>query len=729
MRQIILCVLSLSLSGALTGLILLLIRPFTKKAFSKRWNYYVWLLVVLRLLLPVHFDIFGQSQSAAAVGNQISDYRAEETEAENVMPENVTAEDVAKEDVMTNGVMPEDVHSGVSGAEASLAEINSVLSGGKSAVDMGMAAGIVWIFGGVIILAKKLWNYRHFTDSIRGGSTQISENEETGLTAEMAQKLHIKRAPALYESASVSSPLTIGLWKPVIVLPEGDRELSQMKMVIHHELIHIKRKDLWYKWLYQILLCIHWFNPVLYLIVRKLNIDCELSCDEAVLTSLTKEGRTAYGNILINAAEQNIAFGSNVPSTTLLERKEDLKERLKGILQYKKQNGFKILLSISAFMGISFLSACGSIETSPDAMPVQVSGESLAERYTSFVDEAAGKYEDYWDGLNLNILEKAFWEADLDNWLKKSIKKMDKNGEAWQVYNDDKKLAGEDIYDWWSAFSYQGSDKIRCSGLLFNGADSLLIVNTSKETDIQVETSFELLEGQFKIVCIAPDGSISLVNDTGAKTRMEVSLQKGRNVIKMVGQGAKLKELKVDYSGLGNSAVESIYYSEQDEYSAHVAEAFETGEHVDKDKVMDALPYMEDEAASRALAALLGQGDTLSEEELCDFFIYSDEGLSGHYLTKAIADGQTEPPDAETLSELMPYLEEETRAELIIDMKDKLTFEMLNEWAPYLNDDSLEKCLISWLEEGNTLTYSQFDEISPYLNQSIIEKLDKYKTD
>lgn len=183
------------------------------------------------------------------------------------------------------------------------------------------------------------------------------------------------------------------------------------------------------------------------------------------------------------------------------------------------------------------------------------------------------------------------------------------------------------------------------------------------------------------------------------------------------------------YSGLKDSAVESIYYSEQDEYSDHVAEAFETGEHVDKDKVMDALPYMEDKAASRALAALLNQGDSLSKEELCDFFIYSDEGLSGQYLTKAIADGRTEPPDAETLSELMPYLEEETRAELIIDMKDKLTFEMLNEWAPYLNDDLLEKCLISWLEEGNTLTYSQFDEISPYLNQSIIEKLDKYKTD
>ena len=51
MRQIFLCVLSLSLSGALTGLVLLLIHPFTKGVFSKRWNYYIWLLVAARLLI------------------------------------------------------------------------------------------------------------------------------------------------------------------------------------------------------------------------------------------------------------------------------------------------------------------------------------------------------------------------------------------------------------------------------------------------------------------------------------------------------------------------------------------------------------------------------------------------------------------------------------------------------------------------------------------------------
>lgn len=714
MRQIILCVLSLSLSGALTGLILLLIHPFTKKVFSKRWNYYIWLLVVLRLLLPVHFDFEWQNRSGEAAEYQFADYQSGEPDAETVKAKAVKSE----------GSQAKESHADIPAS----GETDAAPAGIKSPADMGMAAGIVWIIGMITIFAKKLWDYRRFTGSIRSGSTQISKTGENELVAEMSQRLHMKRVPALCESAAVSGPITLGLWKPVIVLPKEERKSAQMQMVIHHELIHIKRKDLWYKWLYQILLCVHWFNPVLYLVGRKLNTDCELSCDEAVLAGLTKEGRKAYGNILINTAERSIDFESSVPSVTLLERKEDLKERLKSIFQFKKQNGFKILLSVCAFTGIGLLSACGSIQASPDAMPVQVSGASLAEKYTSLADKAAEEYEKYWDGFSLNILEKVFYKTDLNSWLKQRIKgDMDKNGEAWQVYYDDKKLAGEDIHDQWSAFSYQGGGKIRCSGLIFNGSDSILIVNASGETDIQVETSYDLLEGQFKIVAIAPDGNISVINDTGTESWETVSLKEGRNVIKMVGQGAKLKNLEVDYSGLRNSAVESVYYSEQDEYAGYIVEAFKNGSHVDKDKVMEALPYMEDEAASMALAALLSQGETLSKEELCDLFIYSDEGLSGHYLTKAIEDGETEPLDLETLSELMPYLGKETREELIISMKGELTFESLNEMAPYLDDASLEKCLLSWLEAGNKLTYSQFEEISPYLSHNIIEKLDKYE--
>ena len=56
MEKVFACVLSLSLSGAVTGIGLLLVHPLTKKCLSKKWNYYIWLLVVARLLIPFHFE-------------------------------------------------------------------------------------------------------------------------------------------------------------------------------------------------------------------------------------------------------------------------------------------------------------------------------------------------------------------------------------------------------------------------------------------------------------------------------------------------------------------------------------------------------------------------------------------------------------------------------------------------------------------------------------------------
>ena len=96
--------------------------------------------------------------------------------------------------------------------------------------------------------------------------------------------------PKIYESTIVSSPITFGLWKPVVVLPAKDKTTitnkNQTMLALHHELIHVKRKDLWYKWTYQILLCLHWFNPILYVIGRTLNEDGNLAWEEALLVML-----------------------------------------------------------------------------------------------------------------------------------------------------------------------------------------------------------------------------------------------------------------------------------------------------------------------------------------------------------------------------------------------------------------------------------------------------------
>ena len=116
--------------------------------------------------------------------------------------------------------------------------------------------------------------------------------------------------------------------------------------MLHHELVHYKRHDIWYKWLFQAALCVHWFNPLVYIFNRKFHIDCELACDETVLKLLSEEGRRAYGNVLLDVAQKNWFEGAfsgkgmgmyrNMPTMTLLEEKSTLKERLRGIARYHK---------------------------------------------------------------------------------------------------------------------------------------------------------------------------------------------------------------------------------------------------------------------------------------------------------------------------------------------------------------------------------------------------------
>lgn len=676
MKQIFLCVLSLSLSGALTGILILLIRPLTKKYFSKKWNYYIWMLLLARLMVPVYFGLPYIEIPYISDSGIYTEYQEDSVqEYKTAVADTAESHELKEQTVQAAIPFPDMYQPDV-----------------PETVQPYTIVGAVWLLGAMFLLLFLLFDYLCFYFRIKRTCRTVSDWRVMNLLEELSARLSLNEKwgwrsgkPKIYESTSVTGPVTIGLYKPVIILPKEEWDIDRLKMILHHELVHIKRKDLWIKWLYQILLCVHWFNPLLYLFGKKINADCELSCDEAVLRELTQEGRNVYGNLLIDAAERNVGFSENVLSTSLIGRKKDLKERLQGILHYRKQTGFRVFLSCCVCVIVILLSACGSVDTG-DEVSMRVSGEEI------------------------------FLNNPMD---------IDENGEAYLAYEDDTLMSGEDVSDWEYYHTYRGGKKIKCSGMIFNGTDSVLVVYTEKETVIAVYSSFDLVDGRFKIIHAAPDGTVETVDDTGKPGIRKITLPEGRNVIKLVGQKSKLKKLAVSYAGLDDKNISCVYYGEQDEYAGYIEKAFGSGEKIEKEKMMDAISYLDAETVSKAFACLLEQGETFAGEELYEIFIYSDSELSSHYLLKAIDEEKVKPLDAETISELMPYLNDTAQIELIMGMDDQLTFEALNDFAPYLSSEGMEQCLIRYIESGNTLTYSQFDDISPYLDRSAIEKMDK----
>lgn len=631
----------------------------------------MWLLVVARLLIPVYIE--------TDLSGLLSSHHVREE---------LTTGEVEKADLLP--VAEEETGQKIA-ADQSLTQPTENFQKqekGLADVDWLQMAAYLWGLGVIISLGVKTGGYFRFTRSIRKGWMPVSDRRVQAETESLCLKLGMRK-PGIYESSMVSGPITIGMGRPAIVLPlglpsrlpSGERDFDRLPLILHHELVHIKRRDLLYKWLYQIVLCIHWFNPVLYLVRRRLNADCELSCDETVLSVLTGEGKKAYGNVLLDTAERSMKVRRNVLSVTLLERKEDLKERLKGIIQYQQGNGFKAALSLCVSVMILLLSACAGVEASPDAVPFQISEESVI---------------------------------------------VNKNSEAWQVYDDDRLIGEKDISDQWHMYNYAGGERIICSKMLLNGAVSVMIANASEDMEIQVKSEFDLQKGKFKLVHVDPEGNVSVLNDTGEKTSVGVIMKEGRNVLKLVGQGAKIRDLKVNYDDFREKDFESVFYSQEMEEQENVKAEIEQG-NADKEKVMENLAYLERETASRAFAILLARGESFDAEELKKIIIYSDAELSVQYLIEAVESGAVQPPSELAVSGIKAYLDSESLARLLMVMGDQLTFELLKDCAPYLGRDQLEMCVKQYMELGNQLTQEQADKLKPYMGEEALKPLKPLK--
>ncbi len=152
------------------------------------------------------------------------------------------------------------------------------------------------------------------------------------------------------QSDRIMSPLAYGLWKPVILLPKWMElgESGQLSYVLTHEMIHIKSGDLWKKWLMVVTLCIHWFNPLVWVMFLLFNRDLELSCDEAVVAIHGPEAKAEYAYTLIGMEAERMTFSPLFAGFA----KNVFEQRIKTIMSYRKYSVVSVVLSVILFVVI-----------------------------------------------------------------------------------------------------------------------------------------------------------------------------------------------------------------------------------------------------------------------------------------------------------------------------------------------------------------------------------------
>ena len=326
MNEFMKILLSLSVSGTLLLLLILGLKPLYKSRFSKRWQYYIWIIVALRFLLPFTPD-------TTIVGSLFE--KPGTTVITNEIP--------------TSPNVPAPANTDNSKTEPIQAD-RDIAAAMREPFNRYVCLFFIWSVFALVLFVRKITIYQGFIQYIKAGSTEVSDIKTLNLLSDCEEKLNIKTRVELSRNPLIASPIMIGFFRARIVLPACELDDKELSYIFVHELIHYKQRDMFYKWLIQIVVCVHWFNPFVYLLEKEVNKSCELSCDEKVISVLDDTARREYGDTLISFLKSNNLYKSSLASVTLTEGAEQLKERLGAIMKFKKKS--KGIIAITAIFSV-----------------------------------------------------------------------------------------------------------------------------------------------------------------------------------------------------------------------------------------------------------------------------------------------------------------------------------------------------------------------------------------
>ncbi|MFD2332521.1 M56 family metallopeptidase [Cohnella sp. GCM10020058] len=246
----------------------------------------------------------------------------------------------------------------------------------------------IWAIGAIGFAARQLYDYRRFTVALSRSRTDLPERGEAAVRLSfLKEELGLKSKVALAGSSIFRSPVLAGLRQPTIYFPQALASDVDLDMVLRHEMMHLKRKDLWVKALALVVGALHWYNPLVHLLRKEIQLWSELSCDEEVVVGMSHAERKRYGSTLLNV----VAGSGNLPTwfcASLSGDGKQLKRRLTLMLNVKKLKKKTMFLTVSAVFLIAAVSTTAAVWAS-DNTPTVVAQEEAAPSETATATAAA----------------------------------------------------------------------------------------------------------------------------------------------------------------------------------------------------------------------------------------------------------------------------------------------------------------------------------------------------
>jgi hypothetical protein len=158
------------------------------------------------------------------------------------------------------------------------------------------------------------------------------------------------------EMDALSGPALFGVWRPRLLFPAGLAEQlsdEELRLVVLHELGHLKRRDLFLQGLLVVSQAVHWFNPLVWLAGRLAREDRELACDEFVMAHTSHSGSHAYAKTLLRVLGLSRPGRPMLPAVGILETKNQIKQRIIMITKYQSTNARRLMLGTASILAVS----------------------------------------------------------------------------------------------------------------------------------------------------------------------------------------------------------------------------------------------------------------------------------------------------------------------------------------------------------------------------------------
>lgn len=314
--------------------VFLLLTPLLRRKYAAKWRCWAWMLISLRLLIPVNFSI-PQAPVQVQISNQTVLWVPAATN--------------------TAGVTQLPANSPAVGT--------TMAAAAPTQVSVMQLAAVAWLAGAALFLLWQAVSYLHFTHQVRRWSRPVKNGRILEISRRIQSEEGFEKPVPVLICPKVPGPMVMGCFRPRLLLPGEEYEQKAIYFILRHEIMHLRRKDICCKLLLLLANACHWFNPLVWMMVYQAGRDIEIACDDEVVRGMDAEQRGFYGSTILKVVRKG--HGAPVFSTYFSGGTQSVKERLRNLFEQKaKRKGFLIFCAVALFAGVAGVFAACTVSSS-----------------------------------------------------------------------------------------------------------------------------------------------------------------------------------------------------------------------------------------------------------------------------------------------------------------------------------------------------------------------------